>query len=212
MQWQKAAVNWESQKYTTKQCKNILLAYIRHSITFSLIFISCLLPRIHQLSKMNTMENYHHKYWNSRNVFQLLFLSAFFFFFKLCTSTNSNIINHKFILVYSFVHLSIYFRWHRIKVWFTFLPTTKKVKTKINKILSCLYIRWNSSVCIALKQTKKKVHFLQQKTNVGCKLIIDENTNSQILISWSYVNLIFPTLIDKKFCHHFHCTLRVLRH
>lgn len=140
------------------------------------------------------------------------FFISFFFFFKLCTSTNSNIINHKFILVYSFVHLSIYFRWHRIKVWFTFLPTTKKVKTKINKILSCLYIRWNSSVCIALKQTKKKVHFLQQKTNVGCKLIIDENTNSQILISWSYVNLIFPTLIDKKFCHHFHCTLRVLRH
>lgn len=127
------------------------------------------------------------------------FFYQLFFFFKLCTSTNSNIINHKFILVYSFV-------------WFTFLPTTKKVKTKINKILSCLYIRWNSSVCIALKQTKKKVHFLQQKTNVGCKLIIDENTNSQILISWSYVNLIFPTLIDKKFCHHFHCTLRVLRH
>lgn len=148
-------LQWTESPKTTllSKCKNILLAYIRHSITFSLIFISCLLPRIHQLSKMNTMENYHHKYWNSRNVFQLLFfIRFFFFFFKLCTSTSSNIINHKFILVYSFIHLSIYFRWHRIKVWFTFLPTKKKVKTKINKIFSCLYIQWNSSVRIALKK------------------------------------------------------------
>lgn len=155
MQWQKAAVNWESQNYTTKQVQKYpsSLYTSQHNIQPNFYFLSL-------TQNSPAIKNEHNGKLSPQILKQQECLSTaffhplFFFFFKLCTSTSSNIINHKFILVYSFIHLSIYFRWHRIKVWFTFLPTKKKVKTKINKIFSCLYIQWNSSVRIALKKNK----------------------------------------------------------